>query len=356
LPEETPGKLNPFQLDPESLVHDYFIIRQVSRKEMDDLYREPLFFKAVRAHLEPAVIAGMVEAETRRIGEEQRVLAEIEERERKLKEGESAGEGVEPSPFDARKRAEIEPSWLFFGREDGDEREGLKPGEIARKERPRILASFSSGMPCLIERDIGRGQVLFFASGVFSNWNTLTRTNATLIFDRIFRTLLLRTLPRRNLETVSQFLLPIDPTERRARFALFRPGGDEEVLTPDALGGDSYGLTIRHLARRGHYRVTARRQDGGTQERIAEKLWEVPLAVNGPQEESELEFLDRASLAERMGDGSYRFISPTEEITLEGAQVRGQNLWRWILILLLGCLLVELLILGWPVVYREREA
>ena len=48
-PSESPEAVKPFQIDFDSLVHSYFFLDDVSREELQDLYRLPYFFKAVAA-------------------------------------------------------------------------------------------------------------------------------------------------------------------------------------------------------------------------------------------------------------------------------------------------------------------
>jgi hypothetical protein len=213
---------------------------------------------------------------------------------------------------------------------------------------------------------MARGRVLFVSSGLHSPWNTLTRTNAVLVFDRIFRAALEETLPGRNHETVDEIRLPLAASERRASFVLHRPAAlsvagavparAPEPLAVEALGADLYGLAIRNPVRRGFYRVAALPEGSDGASGLEAKLWEAALAVNGPEAESELRPIDEATLKERLGKAAYRWIGREDPLTLEGAAVRGQNLWKWLLALALGGLLFELLFLARPVVMAERRA
>jgi hypothetical protein len=280
-PEETPGELRPFRLDPATLAAELFAVAGSSREEAADLWSEPLFFKAVRVRLD-------------------------------------------------------DPS--------------LEKGAAAR---PRALASFTNGAPFLVEAAAGRGRILFLASGIHGSWNTLPRTNAAILFDRLIRSMLEGTLPVRNLGTESPFTLPIDPSDRRARFSLARPGGVEEEIPVDALGGDAYGVTVRSIPWRGLYRIAAR--PDRKEREVAGKLWETALAANGPEEESVLRYLDGTGLRERAGAEGLRWVGKNEEVSLEGAGIAGQDLWRWLLAAALGCLLVEIAVLAWPAL-RKRSA
>ncbi|MFM9196472.1 MAG: hypothetical protein ACKOWG_12165, partial [Planctomycetia bacterium] len=60
--------------------------------------------------------------------------------------------------------------------------------------RPRVLAAFDDGTPFLVTRRIGKGSVAWLASGLTGSWNTLAKTNAMLLCDRLLRGMLADTL------------------------------------------------------------------------------------------------------------------------------------------------------------------
>lgn len=310
LPSTASGPLEPFQLDFPSLVHDYFLLAHAPREELEDLYRLPYFFKAVEAELNDDAFQRLIRTATEK---------------------------------------------AVNGRLAGDDRD-RPPKELAERERPRVLGSYTNGAAFLLQREIGRGQVLFLSTGVYRDWNTLTTTNAVLVFDRIFRDLLQRGLPQRNLTSSSQLVLPVAPELRRARFTYTSPSGREEPLSVDALGADHYGVTLRNLTQRGLYQVTAYGTKETLQTRPDAKLWQVAVAVNGPADESDLRTLGQKELEERMGQANYRWIAPGQSISLTAAQIQGQDLWKWGMMGVLGCLLVELAILAWPSLAGGRSA
>lgn len=190
--------------------------------------------------------------------------------------------------------------------------------------------------------------MLFVSTGVYRDWNTLTATNAVLVFDRIFRDLVQRSLPQRNLTSTGQLVLPVAPELHRARFTLTTPSGREEPLPVDALGADRYGITLKNLPQRGLYQIAAHGTKETPQAGPDAKVWQLALAVNGPVEESDLRVLGEKDLQERMGQAAYRWVADGQPITLTAAQVQGQDLWKWAMLAVLGCLLVELAIVAWP--------
>lgn len=366
-PEESAGALAPFQLDTNSLVHDYFRLEDASDEELSDLYQVPVFFKAVVADLGVTALEELSKTETKRISEEQAFLESARQRSAEWARRESQGildaETQQLRQQDESRMAEIRPTWLLWNLQESDDSSVKTVADLVQAGQPRVLAKFTDEqkLPFLIERKIGKGQVLLFTTSVFSDWNDLTKTNAALVFDRIFRFLLQDTLPRRTVESIEQFTLPVETGDRRITYSLMRPGQTQsEVLNVDALGGDSFGVTIRNMTRAGTYLISASRAvestSVGSQMSEPEKLWDVPLALNGPERESELSSIDPAELKKRLGAANYRWIERDEPISLEGAQISFQGLWKWLMWFVLLALLLELVIVAWPQIKKGGQA
>ena len=313
-PEEATGELRPFFLSFASMAHDYFHLAETPTEQLEDLYRRPFFFKAVHAQLDDKILQTVRKTDLGKIEEER------------------------SRPADQR------PNWLLWKRQGLDS--GVKPDALADRWRPHVLATYDNQMPFLIQRSLGNGQILFVTTGVSSNWNTLPRENAILLFSRILRSMLEGTLPARNLSTVDSLVL--DVTERQALYLVTRPDGTKESLTVDAMSPDLFGVTVPPQTARGVYHVTATRIDSSA------RLLDVPFAVNGPEQESETALLDENGLRERLGSAHFRWVGRGEAIRLEGGQVSGQDLWKAILLVVLACLLLEMTVLAWPMLGRER--
>jgi len=362
LPDETAGALQPFTLDFDTLVHDYFLPEGTAPDELKSMYGPPvLFFKAVEADVSQEVGQKVVEAATGYFDEQRRGLAEID---RKLAGLAPAGTKTASGAQDdqraelQRQRDALEPHWLLW--RHGDE-EGLRPvEELAQRASPKVLGRFSNNLPFMVRRQWGRGQVLFISTGLSPGWNTLPLVRqAVWLYDRVCRSLLLETFPPRNLSTEQSLLLPVAPAERMARFALVDGEGHEQGLSVDALEGDRYGITLGNWTRRGLYRVTAARGDGapGTAGSLAEdpqsRLWDVPLAVNGPAEGSDL---GQAEADDSPRAGRRNFLDVTQAGVAEFVGTEGAELWKWLLAAVLVGLLVELVLLVWTSGARERTA
>ncbi|MEX1074974.1 MAG: BatA domain-containing protein [Pirellulales bacterium] len=231
--------------------------------------------------------------------------------------------------------------------------------------RPRVLAAFDDGTPFLVTRRIGRGSVAWLATGLTGSWNTLAKTNAMLLCDRLLRGMLADTLPAYTIPSAARFTLPVAAGDRRATLRLERPadnggpGGLVESLTVEALGGDAYGVTLRDLDRRGIYVVTAMADQGDADTTAAGRpagvvLWRRPVAVNGPARESEPAVFDARSFAARHADvEGLRWVGPDARVELSGARVLGHDAWWWLLLGCMGCLVGESCLLARP---REPAA
>lgn len=229
--------------------------------------------------------------------------------------------------------------------------------------RPRVCAAFDDGTPFLVTRRIGAGSVAWLASGLTGPWNTLAKTNAMLLCDRLLRGLLADTLPAHTIPSADRFTLPVAAGDRRATLTLTRPdergnpAGLVESLSVEAIGGDSYGAALRDLAQRGIYQVTAKRAvsavdrglDTGGRPPAEELLWRQPLAVNGPARESEPAVFDAETFAARHADiDGLRWIGPDDAIEFSGARVVGHDAWWWMLAASGLCLVGESLLLATP--------
>lgn len=239
---------------------------------------------------------------------------------------------------------------LFFKAVRANVEEKLVSGPAATN-RPRVLASYDNGAPFLVQRSVGSGQILMMTSGTLSSWNTLARTHAVLLLHRVLRSMLMETLPRRNLGAMEPFTVPV--TDRSALYTLTRPDGARESLTVEAVTADQYGLIVRNAGSRGIYSVAAARPQRGNEADAFDRLWEVAFAVNGPSRESDPAVMTESSLRERLGPGvSFRWVNRGDSVRVEGDAASGRDLWRWLIAAVMLGLVAECVLLAWPRVVR----
>jgi hypothetical protein len=343
LPDEA-DELRPFMLDWRSMKdQSLFRVPGATEEELADLYETPLFFKAVSSGA-ASDLATIAAADVRRAAEGRGERGELAEKISRLTRLESQGQARAEDREALRQAREalgrLTPAWLTWAdleaRETPDEQLG-----------PRVLAAFEGGEPYLVSRRIGRGQVVWVSSGLFSPWNNLPRTNAMLLFDRLLRSLLAETLPNLTVDTADQFTLPLPASSRRDTVRVTRPDGSTESLPIEALGGDAYGVTLRDMTQRGVYTLVGTRPDLADKEKRESTAWKVPLAANGPARESQPELLDATSFAARAGRrDDFRWVDAGAPISVDGARVSGQGSWWWLLLAALGCLVAENVVLA----------
>ena len=395
--------LNPFQLDVRTLEHEWFLIEGSSREELVDLYRTPLFFKAVRVRSPEEFSAELLEARRSQIAEERAFVVAARKRAlqwEQLQQQGLLGETEQAQQAaDLRRLRELNPRWWLW-RDPAASAEQTRPVEdVARDSLPAVLASWEQNqLPFLVERRIGRGRVVFVATGVHTGWNAgLTDSAAIVMFDRMLRGMLRSTLTPRNYDVGPTIVLPVDRSEeleyrlRRppveavdtaglvrdssemaaadaspgetepdagaeaavsadVRPASTVPEAGREILPVEATGDDSFGIRIRNPLIAGHYVLTAHAADAageaGTEDDSGGQVRKQVLALNPPAGESDMRTLTADALFERLGPGNWRWIADGEAIRLEGAAVHGRDMWKSLIRLVLACLLLEMVLLS----------
>src|SRR5207245_2403350 len=153
LPEESADRLDPFFLSPESMTDERFLIADASREELADLYRTPIFFKAVAADTSKETLEALLRTD------QQRLL----DAERRRPDAGSAADATPAGKSDLLK--DSPPAWLTWSADRNLFESSESAEYAARRQQPKVLASYSNGAPFLIERHVGRGDILFASTG-----------------------------------------------------------------------------------------------------------------------------------------------------------------------------------------------
>ena len=345
----------------------FFKLAGVAENDLRDIYAEPYFFKAVQVDASEEAIGSLRKTLSDNLGSELQELAEIDQREAEFVRLEAGGDLSETQRqarlADVARRRELRPEWLTWTASAEFLPEGALPADEASRKRyvedlvnaalPRIIARFTSerGPAFLTERNIGRGRVIFCSSGLLSAWNTLPKTNAIVMFDRILRDMITATLPPRNHKAEDQLTLPLPREDQQIIASLQRPGNVEpEPVDVGFIGKDQRGVTLHGLVQRGLYTVSARPAAMSSDPAIAEQasVWEVPIAINGDPDESNLAPLPAGRFAELAEGSQLSWVEEGDDISLAGAQINGQNLWWYLAAAVLLLLIAEMIVLAWP--------
>ncbi|QDU27930.1 hypothetical protein ETAA8_30210 [Anatilimnocola aggregata] len=371
VPEVAGANTRPFFISFESLSGDeLFQLSSISETELRDLYSEPFFFKAVGSDTSADTTAQLAAAARKNLEEELTFVQAAAKRREEFTTKQAAGEitsaDQESQEQDEAKLAELQPRWLTWATGNsvstgGDEALPDDPAlraqrvdSLLQQQLPRILARFDdpAQTPFLVAGKRGQGEILFVGTGLLSSWNTLPKTNAILMFDRLLRNMTRSTLTRRNYQPLEQLTLPVPSNEHDLAVTLTRPRQlDPESLDIGFISGDLRGITLHGLYQRGVYRVAGYRHDPnaeGPQPTDAKPVWDIPIVVNGEADESELQPITREKFEELTAGSSLRWVEPGEDISLAGAAIRGQTSWWYLALAVLLLLLAEMVVLSWP--------
>jgi len=377
LADEITSAADLITMNPDTLSHGYFQFPDTPQAEHRRIYTSPgmsgvspVIFKVVESKIDNEFLTKLLSDETKRLTAQRADFAELAKQEADLlskeKNAPLSGSDAELRERQRNRRAELEPNWLTWRAERAATASDQTPPEkLAELGQPRVLAGLSNKLPLILERNIGHGSVTFIGTGLLPKWNMLPLSDVFVVFERIARSKIEGTLPQRNLSQVDQFTLSV--SDNLARYTLQRPAaGDgeprEEPLAVEALGPEEYGVIARNITQRGVYRILTRRgAAGGIGNEVIET---VSFAVNGPSEESILAPLGKQGF-ETLIDKSASAATATPAtgptvkapivwlergvpISLEGATVWGQNLWWWLALAVLLCLMAEMMVLFWP--------
>jgi hypothetical protein len=180
--------------------------------------------------------------------------------------------------------------------------------EAAEESSARVLARFKGSSPALVERDLGSGRVLLFASSADPSWNDLPSYGAPYV---PLMHLLVRHATGRTGATVSAIVgEPVTmPLSRKhgTKARLVWPGGKSEEYVVEAAQRE---LSIERTLRQGHVVVTIDNAPAGG------------LAVNVDPRESKRERIAPDEVAKGFTAESYVRFAPN----LAGLERRVENL------------------------------
>lgn len=345
----------PFRLDFDSLKdRQYFISELESQQVLQEIYSDALFFRTVKADVSQQVRQQIIRAVAEDIATRRRALETINKQIEELtaldlKGRLSAAQRQSLANLE-QERARLAPSWLAWA-DTAQLAEDKRPAdEVAEESRPDVLARYTNGLPFMIERRIGRGRVVLVTSSVFPDWNIMPLTKASFVYARLLRQMLHDSLPVRNISTERSLVLPISAAERVAQFIRTSADGQEELLAVEAVGDGRFAVVMQPQTRRGIYRIAALRPRSTQHQALEAKLWEVPVAVNGPAEESDIPTAEQLEMLKRLGQSVGTEGNPVSATVFQAGVLQPGDLgWRLMTAVLIG-LLIEPLILAWSAV------
>lgn len=233
---------------------------------------------------------------------------------------------------------------LRFGRGSGDP---IPTATIARyfpaevgSSRARVLGSYVSGDPFLVESQTGRGRVLLVTTPLDADWSTLPLTGFYLPFAQsMIRYLGGGGVPDYNISLGQPIVLTIEQAIDPRRVTIVRPDGSRVSPQVSRLGARTE-IRYDRPDRPGIHRLRIR--DG-------DRTIVHEFVVAGPPRESDLQPLDELRWASLTGDLGFDAIDPLDRsvpAALADAR-RNRELWPMLLAVVLGLGLAEVALTWW---------
>ncbi len=298
--------LQPFRISAKGLLdHSYFRLADLDESQLIDLYTDALFFKTVVPAEEDAV-----------------------------------------QPGTSNLLPPAEDNWLSWTPPVSSSTSAISEDNEAANVPATTIAQFDNGIPFVVERNIGSGRIVFFSSGINSQWSTLPSTNAVLIFDRVLRNQLASTFQRYNFSVGETALLPLPRGIGDSAVQLESPGsGVVSTLSPRFLSEETRGVLIESLDSAGVYWLTDRSSSDATDNA---SRFRIPVSGSPVSWESQLARLDQEQFEALGLPPQYRWQDETQVVSGSGLPTSGHAWWQWLIILVIALLLIEMTIAAMP--------
>ncbi|GAB4129861.1 hypothetical protein JCM17478_17440 [Thermopirellula anaerolimosa] len=319
------------QWDAASLQDECFHIEGMASEELSALYRTPYFFQIVEPEPDSARDDSTTKSIATASGQPWLTWRD---------------DDTAPRITVVASRSSTEPAAGDHSISDGESSASEVGNDAAMARTHQVSARFTNGAPYLIERRLGRGKVLLVTSGIAREWNTLAATPAVVVLDRLCRRLIEETLERRNFSTKDALTVLI-PAAYRADFCrIVKPYGAAEPIATGAIGTRQWGAELGALPKQGEYRLqwfdeaVASANEGRVS--LAAPRTELRFAVGCPAEESDLQYLDDASLSSAVGPEIVRAAGGRAD------RAESSQLWRYLILAGVLFLFAESLYLAFP--------
>lgn len=207
-----------------------------------------------------------------------------------------------------------------------------------------VLARFNdpAATPFAVERSIGAGKVVFLASGLTSDWNTLPRSNAVLLLDRLARSLIAETIAPTNWPAQADLAVPLPTNFRDADLVVRGPTPSQPAAELPTTSDSSLHVHFPAL-RRGIYELQRRPAHDTADAAAGGKL---VCAVNGNASESDLTAAADQHWAALSRVVDFQVMTGGAELSFADAWDTGYELWWWLIVVVMLLLAAELVVLA----------
>ncbi len=201
----------------------------------------------------------------------------------------------------------------------------------------REVGRFADGTPWCLERTVGAGSVLLFASPLDRGWSDFPlRPAFVMAITRAVQHAALGWSSRLAHLTNDPLSVEVPARFGRARIQVSQPDGTQSTITPVPGPNNTLRAAVASTRRSGFYRLWAEGAGSASTE-----LGQ--FAVNPPAQESDLTTLTRDQAQGRLGQLKAAYVGANEDAEKGLRSSRaGIELWPWLLGLAIACLLSEM--------------
>ena len=210
--------------------------------------------------------------------------------------------------------------------------------ELPQRKNMKVLSRFDLGKPALIEKDLGSGKVMLFAT-------SLDERESDLVIHPFFIPFVNRTVEylASDLSRLSEDFLvgskierELDPQLSREEIKLVDPENQQTHLAP-IIQKDKLMLKIQDTEKPGIYKIKTEEKSGGVFE-VADRF-----AVNIDPKDSNPQKIEKSEIKKKLEGLSLFFINPDEDIEKAILKSRyGKELWKPFLWTVVGLLALEM--------------
>jgi len=199
-------------------------------------------------------------------------------------------------------------------------------------EAPAIVARFSDGKPAIVEKKVGLGRVIVFASTADLAWNTFPLRPAFLpVARRTVEYVTTGARAQRNIDVHAPIRAPLDLKDVNVQCTVLGPKGNRMSMEPTPFEQWAY-VEVAETPFQGFYTLTLQKDPEET----------VVFAANCNTKESLLDQLTQDDLKKRYPDFSFKFVDSREDLKSVITSERvGIELWPYLLALVCVLLLLE---------------
>jgi hypothetical protein len=195
-----------------------------------------------------------------------------------------------------------------------------------------VVARFEDGRPAIVERKIGLGRVVVFASTADIAWNNFAMMPAYLpVMRRTIEFVTAGARAQRNIDVHTPIRATVDLKDANARCTVLGPRGGRRSVEPTPMQ-EWAEILLAETPFRGFYGLTIEKSPPE----------DMTFAANCNTKESRLDQIDEAELRKRYPNVKFTYVNAKDDLkSIITSERVGVEIWPYLLALIFALLLAE---------------